>query len=259
MRLPPDLPPDVDLVLRRLTSRLEMLLGVDLLGLYLFGSVVGHAFVHGVSDVDLVAVLASDLIEPQLAALDELHAQLVEETPEWRERIEIVYLSRVALADFRGEPHAAARTSPGEPFHAIEVDRTWVLDWYPVRERGVAIIGPPPETFVPPIALEEYVEAAREHILAWPMTIGSMPSRGSQAYAVLTACRALRTVQTGKLTSKREAAAWVSERHPALRPAIEDALEWHDRSRLEGDVDGGPTFDAAVASIREIQRLLSTG
>ena len=257
MRIPSGLPPEADEVLRRLASRHEALLGSDMVGLYLFGSLVARTFVYGVSDVDLVAVLAAAPTERQLDGLAGLHARFVSETPEWDERIEVVYVSREALAGFRGEPQPAARISPGEPFHAIEVDRGWILDWYPVRERGVAIFGPPPEALVPEIPLDEYIEAAREHLLRWPMTIEAMPSRGSQAYAVLTACRALRTVETGEPSSKREAASWVGERVPELRPTIDDALLWHDRSRREGDPDGRPTFDVTIAFLREMQRRVS--
>jgi hypothetical protein len=257
VRLPPDLPDDVDGCLRRLTAGLQTLLGGDLVGLYVFGSVVSRAFVDGVSDVDLVAILDGPPTTSQLEALAEMHGRIVEETPEWEERVEVVYVSRAALDGFRGEPHRAARISPGEPFHAIEVDRTWILDWYPLRQDGFAIVGPPPDAYVPPIALEEYVEAAREHVLTWPLTIDAMPSRGSQAYAILTACRALRTVETGEPSSKREAAAGVIAGAPELEPAIREALVWHDRSRLEGDADGAATFEETVSVLREIQARLS--
>ncbi|MBI3647417.1 MAG: nucleotidyltransferase domain-containing protein [Actinobacteria bacterium] len=45
-------------------------LGVDLVGSYLFGSVVTGDFDPGISDVDTVAVLRSDLTAAQLAALE---------------------------------------------------------------------------------------------------------------------------------------------------------------------------------------------
>jgi predicted nucleotidyltransferase len=257
VRLPPDLPHDVDELLRRLTSRLQAVLRGDLVGLYLFGSVVSRGFVHGVSDVDLVAILDGPPTVSQLDALGAAHDRIVEETPEWRERVEVVYVPRAALAGFRGEPHPAARISPGEPFHAIEVDQTWILDWYPLREDGFAIVGPPPDASVAAIALEEYVEAARDHILAWPLTIDAMPTRGSQAYAILTACRALRTVETGEPSSKREAAAWAIDVAPELEAPIREALGWHDRSRLQGDVDGAATIEETVAVLREIQLRLS--
>jgi predicted nucleotidyltransferase len=258
VRLPPDLPHDVDELLRRLTARLQALLGGDLLGLYLFGSLVSRGFVHGVSDVDLVAILDGPPTMSQLDALAEAHVRIVEQTPEWHERVEVVYVPRAALAGFRRESHPAARISPGEPFHAIEVDRTWVLDWYPLREDGFAIVGPPPDAYVPEIAPEEYIDAAREHILAWPLTLDAMPTRGSQAYAILTACRALRTVELGEPSSKREAAAWVIDVAPELGAPIREALLWHDRSRLQGDVDGAATFEETVAVLREIQVRLSS-
>jgi hypothetical protein len=38
--------------------------------------------------------------------------------------VEVVYLSSRALATFRTVSSPAARISPGEPFHAIQVDRS---------------------------------------------------------------------------------------------------------------------------------------
>jgi predicted nucleotidyltransferase len=45
-------------------------LGVDLIGSYLFGSVVMGDFEPGTSDVDTVAIVRSDLTAGQLAALE---------------------------------------------------------------------------------------------------------------------------------------------------------------------------------------------
>ena len=93
--------PSVGGLLTRLVDGQTQALGVNLVGTYLFGSVVTGDFEPGISDVDTVAVVLSDLTATQLAALERLHRDIVEEMPQWEDRVEVVYLSSLALATFR--------------------------------------------------------------------------------------------------------------------------------------------------------------
>jgi hypothetical protein len=158
---------------------------------YLFGSAATGDFEAGLSDVDTVAVLAGDPTPNDLEALAKLPSELLGQSPEWDDRVETVYLSATALASFRDGRRRAARVSPGEPFHAIEVDRRWVLDWYRVREVGVALHGPPPRKRIPKIPHSEFVAAVRGELLIWPRQISPGISAGSLAYTVLTICRSV--------------------------------------------------------------------
>ncbi len=89
--------PDVEKLLTRLADGQKQALGDDLLGFYVFGSVVMRDFDPGISDVDTVTVLRSDPTGAQLASLERLHREIVEEIPEWEDRVEVVYLSSRAL------------------------------------------------------------------------------------------------------------------------------------------------------------------
>ena len=119
----------VNQVLTRLIGGQRAVLGESLVGVYLFGSAAIGSFEPGSSDIDTVVLLREDLAAPRLAALDILHTQIIRETPEWTDRIEAVYLSTRALETSLWGPAPAARISPGEDFHAIEVDPRWILDW----------------------------------------------------------------------------------------------------------------------------------
>jgi len=105
--------PDVGELLTRLLDGQVQVLGESLVGTYLFGSVVTDDFEPGISDVDTVAVVRSDLTAAERTALEGLHREIVEEMPRWEDRVEVVYLSAVALAGFRSEASGAARISPG--------------------------------------------------------------------------------------------------------------------------------------------------
>jgi hypothetical protein len=248
--------PSVRGLLTRLVDGQVHALGGDLVGSYLFGSVVTGDFDPGISDVDTVAVVRSDLTEAQLVALERLHRDIVEEMPRWEDRVEVVYLSSRALTTFRTASSAAARISPGEPFHVIEVDHRWLIDWYQLQDVGVALRGPPAASLVPVISHDEYVEAVRQHMVAWPDRTDGLVTQGSQAYAILTICRGLRTWRTGEHASKREAAGWACEVLPEHADLIRDAVVWRERSRIEPRIDGMATREATRRFVNDVRRLV---
>jgi predicted nucleotidyltransferase len=239
----------------RLLDDLIRALGHNLFAVYLFGSAARGDFESGISDVDIAAIVKHDLAQSELAALDRMHRELVAETPEWDGRVEVVYVSSEALRTFRDGTSAAARISPGEPFHAIVVDPTWLIDWYQVREVGVTLFGPPVADVVPTISKREYVETVRQHMLTFSRWTDDLATLGNQAYAILTMCRGLRTVRTGEYVSKREAARWASEQLPAYEELIRTALLWRDERRGP-TYDATPTRDRAAAFVAEVASLV---
>lgn len=219
--------PPVDILLAELRERIERTLGDALLGLYLYGSAVTGGYLEGVSDVDLLAVAASPLDDSSLAALESMHAELETAHPAWHGRVEVAYVPARALHIFRQKASTIAVISPGEPFHTVEAGRDWLVNWWVVRQQGIALLGPPAADLIPPIATAEFASVVREHAQAWPEWIREMRHhRGGQAYAILTLCRALYACAKGEQVSKQEAAAWAQARYPEWAPLIGDALVW---------------------------------
>ena len=199
-------------------------LGDRLLAVYLFGSAATGSFQPGISDVDTVAVLATDPSDSDVIMLGGIHSRLIEDAPEWNDRVEVDYVSAAALANFRTGSWPAARISPGEPFHQIQIDQRWVLDWYEVLRSGVALYGPPPQEFIPPISNDEFANAVREQLAEWPDRITEDVGPGGLTYAVLTACRALRVCRTGESVSKKAAAGWAGAQLPEFQDLIRAAV-----------------------------------
>jgi len=113
---PTQIPPEAAALAEQLLQAQRHVLGDRLLALYLFGSATTGSFQVGNSDIDTLAVLASDPKENDLAGLAHMHEQLVKDWPAWDNRVEVDYLSHAALANFRTDSWPAARISPGEPF-----------------------------------------------------------------------------------------------------------------------------------------------
>lgn len=206
-------------LLDRLGRDIGAVLGDRLLGLYVHGSWVLGDFQAERSDVDLLAVVAGDpsgLLEPLRA----MHERLTADHPEWTDRVEVEYASVAALARFRDDPRPMVRISPGEPLHVVPATRHYLLNWYAAREWGATLHGPPPEDLIPAIPAAEWAAAVREHLRQWPEWAQEMRGPGPQASAVLTLCRALHSLDTGRQVSKRAAATWAADALPTWRPLI---------------------------------------
>jgi hypothetical protein len=212
-------------LLSALTSAIRRVLGDDLVGLYLYGSAVTGGFDAGVSDLDLAAVTTSEVEALDLAGLERMHRLFEEQNPEWRGRIEVVYIGRATLASFRTSTGSVAVISPGEPFH-VRDDRVieWLQNWYLIRETGRPLWGPPAKYVVPTVAWSEFVDATIRYASEVGKRTRADVGGGTLAYTILTLCRALRVVRTQTLGSKQDGAAWVRERLPDWAWLIDASL-----------------------------------
>lgn len=215
--------------LERVTSLITRHFGNNLHGLYLFGSLPAGAFRPGKSDLDLAAVLGTDVQDgEELDALTELHAGFVTEHPDWRERVEVGYMSHAVLQTLGETPTGRiAVISPGEPLHIKDVGADWILNWRSVCTQGETIFGPHPREIGPEISDEAFRRALERQLEAWTADVRSpwvayVPAH--QGYIVVTICRALYALSTGDQTSKEEAVAWAAERFPAWSDFVNDAL-----------------------------------
>lgn len=241
----------VNALLDTLLDGIRRALGERLVGLYLFGSLVSGDYDPGVSDVDLLAVVESDITEAEFARLDALHQQVIAATPQWDNHIEIAYLSRRALTTFRTERSQIGIISPGEPFHFKDAGADWLLNWWNVREQGVTLWGPQPETLIAPISHAEFLRAVRIQASDWREWVFNMRERNPQSYAILTLCRALYAHEHGTQASKRQAAAWAMARLPESAPLIQNALAWRAVS-AGPEVDHAATFPETVRFIHSV-------
>lgn len=220
------IPPDIQGLIAPLLTGMGAILGDQLVGLYAYGSMVTGDFDPAISDLDLFAALRSDLRPAEFARLDALHHQWTAAHPAWEGRLEVGYLSLHGLQTFRSEDSPMGNISPGEPFHMIEAGHLWLTNWYVVRTYGIALYGPPPEALIPPISIDEFKATVKAHLLGWREWITDIERRPSQAYAILTMCRAFYTVQNGAQVSKLRAAAWAADQLPEWADLIRSAVAW---------------------------------
>jgi len=220
-------------LLRVLEERTADALGRRLLGLYLTGSLVTGDFDERVSDIDLVAVLPDEPRAEDLARLGVMHDRIAREHPEWDDRVEVIYIGADALATFRTRASTIGAISPGEPFHTKAAGIDWLINWYLIQRYGRVLRGPPFAEFAPAIGDEEFVDSARSLAHLMRPGLDETTTTRSRAYYLITLCRALVTVTTGRMPSKAYALAWTRERVPDWVGLLDRcAAIWR------GDLDG---------------------
>ncbi len=228
-------------IIDAVTTAIAATSGSALVGLYLCGSLATGDFDERISDIDLLAVLSTE-VSPDLAArLERMHDEFADHNPRWRGRVEVVYVSVAGLANLRVASPRIAVSSPGEPFHVISADTDWILTWYPARHSGIALVGPPATDVVPDTSFEEYADAVRHSMGRFSERLRDDAAPGSQAYAVLTMCRGLYTCVHGEPVSKLKAAAWAQREFPEWAWLIRAAMTWREQQWDDPQADGRAT------------------
>jgi hypothetical protein len=221
-------------------------------GMYLDGSLASGDFDQD-SDIDFVAVTDEDVSGDGdlFRALQAMHDRIAAMDSVWAIQLEGSYISRHALR--RYDPahalHPNIERGKGERLKTVEHDDWWTIHRFILRERGIPLVGPEPQTLIDPVLPDDLRQAVRGILRGWATHILNDPtrlaSRGYQSYTVLSLCRILYTLQYGTVVSKRVAARWVQERvgeHWA--PLIERAWVGRHNPQLPVEsVDVNATLD----------------
>lgn len=237
----PGLPAEIASVLPGLVDDLVATLGRNLVGVYLYGSAITGGFDPRASDLDVMVVTATPTDEIELEVLAGIVDRLKGREPAWAERLDIAFVGRPTLASFRsGGPLVSI--SHELPLQRFDDADTWLQTWYLVRVADAPVVGPPVGDVVPPISLEEFVDAVTrdaDRIIRR----AQQPDCSDRvlAYTVLTLARVARARETGEVVPKDEAGRWLADRMPAARAVVQTAIAvrhrqpaepgWADRAR----------------------------
>ena len=223
--------PELDSVLRELLSGARGLLGHRFIGLYLEGSLAIGDFDAGKSDVDFVVVTDAAPSAEAFMALQALHERIAAGPSKWAGELEGSYISWHAL---RHDPRPAAHPyiDRGSTLGMVRPETGyWVIHRHVLREHGVVLVGPRPDTLIDPVQPAELREAVRGILREWwrPMLRDGPLLRNGfyRCYAVLTMSRMLYTLRHGAIVSKPVAARWAQNAlDPRWTPLVRAALAW---------------------------------
>ena len=250
----------VTTLLDSLAAKLPVLLGANLVGIYLHGSLTQRTFNPKRSDIDCVVATKRDLSDGQFKRFREWLAHRAKSNP-WTRRLQMTFLIRDEVltansAECLYEDGKLTRLkSDGNP-----------LIWMNVLKNGRVLFGPPPRTFVPPItrsilfrALEREVGYLRAELIEKPRSKWrDVPI--FRAYAVMSVCRILYSLNSGTVVSKPRAAKWAMKHLPQkFRVIIAQALA-HDGRRFPAPLPLAPIrqfVHFADARLQVVARLRS--
>jgi predicted nucleotidyltransferase len=219
-----DCPDDVRARIVGLVDALRELLGANLVGVYLHGSLVLGCFNPARSDIDLLAVTRRRVAAESRGPL----AAVLLRTSADDRKLEIDFLSTTDLHPWTYPPpfdfhfgeswRARLERNPMARQSATNVDLAAHVTI--VQRAGVALVGPPPQETFPEVPQEHYRDALLRDV-RWSLErIEKYP-----VYGVLSMCRVLAYVRDGEILSKDEAGLWGLREAPGeLRPTIEAAL-----------------------------------
>lgn len=213
-----------------LADRLRTELECQLVGVYLGGSLALGDFDPESSDLDIVVVTEQSLSDASVERLRDLHLALSQSHEQWAPKLEISYIPRRAVR--RYDPQDCKHPTAGEtwPFGIGHHDEGSVIQRWTVREHGLTVLGPKPDTLIDPVSAGDLrlatVTLLRDDWSRRLLTPDWFATRRYQAYGVLTMCRSEYTVTTGMIASKPAAAAWARTALPHRAALIDQGMAW---------------------------------
>jgi predicted nucleotidyltransferase len=210
-------------------------LGAWLHAVILHGSLVLGDYVPGRSDIDLLAVVAEPLTEPEVATLSAFPVPAP---------VDLRVIARQAAAEPSRLPlmDAYLALAPDrEPRIERRVrERDLVVELSVCRAHGRSVVGAEATELIGEVPEQWVLQVGDAQLADW-QAIGDDPPYAQ--LTVLTACRVWRFAEEGAYCAKAAAAEWALERDPSLEAIREALRQRHDDP------------DAAIDP-KEVQRVL---
>jgi hypothetical protein len=241
--------PEINQVLILLLARAGNILGPQLVGLYLYGSLASGDFDPHSSDIDFCIVTQTELAPETISALETMHQAIWASHLKWAAKLEGAYVPKSLIRHHDPDGPACPSVNEGA-FYVANLGSDWVIQRHVLREWGVVLSGPAPKTLIEPVSAIDIRAAVHGLLREWWFPMLEKPNwlseRGSayHAYAVISMCRALHALQHGTIVSKPVAAKWAQ---------AEFGGQWSDliTQALQAQTGQGPGFLAeTLAFIR---------
>ena len=223
--------PDLNDVLKQLTSGLARVLGPELVALYLQGSFALGDADEG-SDVDFLAVTRTVLTATQQEAVQKLHRTIYDSSDHWGKHLEGSYFPAGLLRCSDPAHTPVPNFDHGSrDLNFSDHDNTLMVRWS-AREHAIALVGPPPRELIDPVDPDDLYAELRTRYEAWGQAVlddpDSLDNDWIQPYAALSFARMLHTLDTGAVHSKKAALRWAQEHlDPRWTPLLERAWAKH--------------------------------
>jgi hypothetical protein len=212
----PTLYPEVNAVANDLLASLNAILGTQLTGMYLVGSLALGDFQPLTSDLDFIIVTDGTLADEIFAALRDLHQRFDQSASPWAKRLDVVYIPQDVLRDSAPTNARCPTLEWDVGLLALEpLESGWPMQRYTLREYGVVVRGPDPRTLLDPVNPDDLRQASAAIVERWQdqahgdnKWMDWLRDLANLRFVALTLCRLLYTLDTGSVASKPAAARW---------------------------------------------------
>ena len=202
---------ELNAVLQELVTSVQKILGSNFVSAYLQGSFAVGDWDND-SDVDFTAVIENEVSDADLPALQKMHARIFNLESEWAKHLEGSYFPKKILKG--GDP---AKTellyldNTHDKLILSDHDNTLVVRWV-VREYGITLAGIAPQELIDPVSADHLRQEILSTMREWADEIFSgqwkMGNKWAQPFAVLSYCRMLHSLHTGRVASKLSGVQW---------------------------------------------------
>lgn len=223
-------------ILDEIINKSKEILGENLIGIYLHGSMAMGCFNPDKSDIDLIIVIEDDMSDAQKLVLMEYIVLLNCQAP--RKGLEISVVKRQYCKPFVYPTPFELHFSPAHlkwfqdaPQDYVEkmkgVDIDLAAYFTIIREYGVVLTGEKIEEIFAPVPGENYLDSIYADVENATDVIVEEP-----VYIILNLCRVLAFVKDGLYLSKEKGGRWGMEHLPAeYHPVIAQALQCYSSDK----------------------------
>lgn len=236
--------PDVNKILNMLLANVTRILANELVGMYLYGSLSSGDFDPETSDIDFLVVTTSTLSNKTIGELEAMHHRMWESGEKWASKLEGSYIPRREIR--RHDPRSSPCPTVNEgKFYLDTRGSDWIIQRHIIREQGVILVGPDPKTLIDPVNPGDLRRSVKGILNEWWFPMLEDPTwlknHGTEyhAFAILTLCRAIYTLENGAIVSKPVAARWVqSKLNEDWKQVIDQALQAQKPGTDDSDLYG---------------------
>ena len=221
---------EVNEIISTLNQEVQGIIGEELVGLYLTGSLTYGDFNPGRSDIDFLVVTQTGLSKEKMDEIKAMHERIGEINPKWAERIECSYIPADFLQNVLPPKTSRPYFGEGKFYPTAPYGNEWIINQYLLYKHGVALIGLDFEKLINPIDIKDVQKACIRDLFAeWEPKITDpdyLKNSHYQSYVALNLCRILYTVMCGDVASKTVSASWAKQEFPEWSGLIKTAENW---------------------------------
>lgn len=232
---------EINSLLNNLLKDAQAILGDQLIGFYIDGSLAFGGFDPATSDIDFIMATAGDLPDEIVGQLAAIHRRITLSNRAYADQLEGSYIPLSALRRYNptDATHPNIERGPNEVLRPKYHHSDWVIHRYIAREHGITLHGPSPKALIDPVTPDDLRWATAEALRSWWATLEAAESirrshPGYRGYVTQTMCRALYTLEHGEVIDKATACRWALDScDEQWRPLIKNSRSRNEAIEVE--------------------------